>query len=80
MTLLCGGLHNEARVPEFRLPGTKRVMKDSFRKLFPSRRLSRTFLLKEPESRETINTRYPGGEACAAPGFLLTDSVLIAQV
>ena len=31
MTLLCGGLHNEARVPEFRFPGTKRLMKDSFR-------------------------------------------------
>ncbi len=54
MTLLCGGLHNEDRVPEFRLPGTKRVMKDSFLKRFLSRRLSRTFLLKESEFGDTI--------------------------
>ncbi len=58
MTQLFGGLNIWARVPEFRLPGTKRVMKDSFRKLFPSRRLSRTFprtfLLKEPEFGDTI--------------------------
>ena len=54
MTLLCGGLHNEARVPEFRLPGTKRAIKDSFRTRFLSRRLSRTFLLKEPEFGDTI--------------------------
>ena len=53
MTLLCGGLHNEARVPEFRFPGTKRVMKDSFRTRFPSRRLSRTLLVKEPEFGDT---------------------------
>ncbi len=54
MTLLCGGLHNEARVPEFRLPGTKRVMKDSFRTRFLSRRFFRTFLVKEPEFGDTI--------------------------
>ncbi len=39
MTLLCGGLHNKARVPEFRFPGTKRLMRDSFRTRFLSRRL-----------------------------------------
>ncbi len=54
MTLLCGGLHNEARVPEFRFPGTKRVMKDSFRTRFLSSRFSRTFLLNEPEFGDTI--------------------------
>ncbi len=53
MTLLCGGSHNKARVPEFRFPGTKRVMKDSFRKRFLSKRLSRTFRVKEPEFGDT---------------------------
>ena len=53
MTLLCSGLHNEARVPEFRFPGTKRLMKDSFRKRFLSRRLSRAFRIKEPEFGDT---------------------------
>ncbi len=53
MTLLCGGLHNEDRVPEIRIPGTKRLMKGSFRKRFLSRRLSRTFLVKEPEFGDT---------------------------
>ena len=54
MTSLCGGLHNEARVPEFRFPGTKRLMKGSFRTRFLlSRRLSRTLLAKEPEFGDT---------------------------
>ncbi len=54
MTLLCGGLHNEARVPEFRLPGTKRMMKDSFCTRFLSRRLSRTVSSQTPEFGDTI--------------------------
>ncbi len=28
MTLLCGGLHNKARVPEFRLPVGKRLARN----------------------------------------------------
>ena len=40
MTQLFGGMNNWDRVPEFRFPGTKRVMKDSFRTRFLSRRLS----------------------------------------
>ncbi len=53
MTQLFGGMNNWDRVPEFRFPGTKRPMKDSFRNRFLSRRLSRTFLLKEPEFGDT---------------------------
>ncbi len=55
MTLLCGGLHNEARVPEFRLPaGNAATLVIPAVKPLPHRECWRAFTLSSTYPQKKI--------------------------